>query len=283
MRNFDSSLFTSDRAQLHTSFWEPDDDAKAVICLVHGWGEHCGRYEHVANFFIKQGFDFYSFDLRGHGQSSGRRGDTPSYERLLLDIADIETKLHERYPDKALFLYGHSLGGNLALNYALTQAHRFTGIISTSPWLRLSKEPPAIIKFIGRLMNKLAPWFTLSQDLDSRKLAQNATIGQQYDNDPLNHNKISARLYQGITESGNWALDHADELKTPTLLFHGEADEITSYQASHDFARRAKQVEFKLWPNCFHELHNEPNQNEILNDIQSWITNKLSSNQTILS
>ena len=116
---------------------------KAAIMLVHGHGEHVARYDHVAAALTEKGYAMLGFDLRGHGKSGGPRGHTPSYDALMDDIASFSQQTDQRYAGLPRFLYGHSLGGNLVLNYALRRKPDLHGVIATGPWLKLAFDPPA--------------------------------------------------------------------------------------------------------------------------------------------
>src|SRR5512146_2483768 len=119
MKPFESGWQNAEGIEFHVQGWEPDKRAKAVVVLIHGLGEHTGRYAHVGKAFAKAGYALVGFDLRGHGRSGGPRGDIPSYDSLLDDIGDFLAQMQARYARKPVFMYGHSLGGNLAMNFVL--------------------------------------------------------------------------------------------------------------------------------------------------------------------
>ncbi len=257
--------------------WEPDRDLKAVVATIHGLGEHMGRYAHVGEAFGKAGYALVGFDLRGHGRSEGARGHTPSYAALLDDTAEFLDWLRARYPGKPLFLYGHSLGGNLVLNYALQRKSSLAGVISTAPWLKLAFQPPRAQVVLGRLMNGIAPGFTQKSGLETAALSRDPAVEKAYVSDPLVHDKISARLFVGLYDSGAWALEHAAEFPLPLLLMHGSLDRLTSPDASRLFAERAgKKVTLRIWEGYFHEIHNEPEKAQVLKVMTDWIDGVIS-------
>ena len=247
---------------------------KAIICLVHGHGEHIERYQHLAAALNDAGYALVGFDNRGHGQSDGLRGHTPSYESLLDDMDTFLTEVDKDYPDLLRILYGHSMGGNLALNYALRRKPKLKGVIATGPWVKLAFEPPAVQVFLGRTMDKIYPAFIQASGLETAALSRDPEVVRAYENDPLVHDKISARLFVGMYESGLWALENAREFPLPLLLMHGSADRITSAEASREFAEKAGEcVKLKIWDGLFHEIHNEPEQEEIFKTIINWLEN----------
>lgn len=277
MKSFESSWENKDGTKFYVQGWEPDRKPKAVVCLVHGHGEHVGRYAHVGQAFSKAGYVLVGYDVRGHGKTTGARGHVPSYDALMNDIADFLAQMKVRYPGLPLFLYGHSMGGNQVLNFALRRKPELVGVIATDPWLKLAFDPPAIKVTLGRMMNNIYPAFTQASELETAALSRDPEIVRAYENDPLVHDKISARLFVGLYESGLWALDHAAEFPLPLLLMHGTADRLTSWQASQEFAQRAgKNVTWRAWDGFYHEIHNEPEKAEVLKTMTTWMDKRLS-------
>ena len=263
---------THDGLELFAHAFPPENDPKAVVCMVHGHGEHVERYEHVAAAFNKAGYALIGFDHRGHGRSEGKRGHTPSYDALLDDITAFITEVNAYYPDLPHFVYGHSMGGNLVLNYLLRRNPTCKGAIATGPWIKLAFEPPAIQVSLGKTMDKLFPAFILNSGLETDAISRDADVVQRYIDDPLVHDKISARLFVGMYESGLWSLDQAKNFSHPLLLMHGSADRITSAEASREFAEKAgENVTLKIWDGFYHEIHNEPEKEEVFKTIIDWL------------
>ena len=171
---------TKDGLKLFAQVWEPEGEVKAVISLVHGLGEHSGRYKLLAQKFNEKGFVLLAFDQRGSGQSEGRRGHAPSYTVLLDDVEQLLDEAKKRYPGKARFIYGHSLGGNLALNYCLRRNPPLEGMIVTSPWLKLAVEPPLIQIILGEIMDKIWPSFSQENGISANSLSHDPKIVRAY-------------------------------------------------------------------------------------------------------
>ena len=263
---------TKDKLELFVHAFPSKNPPKAIICMVHGHGEHIERYQHLAKVFNEADYTFIGFDHRGHGKSEGKRGHTPSYETLLDDIESFLAEISEYYPSQPLILYGHSMGGNLVLNYTLRRKPKVKGVIATGPWLKLAFEPSAIQVFLGKTMDKIYPAFIQNSGLNTSALSHDPEIVHAYENDPLVHDKISARLFVAMYESGLWALEHAKEFPLPLLLMHGGADQITSAQASREFAEKVgSDITLKIWDNLYHEIHNEPEKADIFKTIINWV------------
>ncbi|MBW2323508.1 MAG: lysophospholipase [Deltaproteobacteria bacterium] len=272
MKHNEFTWQTGDNLRIAARTWQPEDEPRAVICLVHGMGEHCMRYVHLAEYFTQKGYAVTTFDLRGHGQSEGQRGHSSSYQALMNDISHFLGEAKKSFPDLPRFLYGHSLGGNLVLNYTLRNNPELPGVIVTGPWLRLSFEPGKVQMALARIMRSAWPTFSQSSALDTKALARDPKVVQDYINDPLVHDKISARMFMDAFQAGRWALEHASEFNLPLLLMHGDADGLTSAEASRAFAENGpKNCTLKIWEGFYHELHNEPEKQEVFTFITEWL------------
>ena len=276
MKHIEIEWETRDHLRLYAQGWQPETESKALVCLVHGLGEHSGRYEHVAAHLTRAGYVMMAFDQRGHGKSDGQRGHTPDFEILGKDIAQFLEESVRRYPDYPCFLYGHSLGGNLILNYVLRHDAQLTGAIATAPALRTAFEPPALKIALGKIMYRLWPTLSMSNEIDVETLSRNPEVVRAYVNDPLVHDRLTPRLAIGMLDKGEWVLQHAAELSLPLLLMHGAADRLTSPQASSEFAVRAgDRCTLKIWDGLYHEIHNEPEQEEVLAYLLDWLNHRL--------
>lgn len=261
---------------IHAVSYKPSAEPDAAICLVHGLGEHSGRYDHVAKYFVNKNIAFNSMDLRGHGLSGGKRGHCSDYEFFMDDIELLISNTKKQFPNCPMILYGHSLGGNLVLNYSLFRENNFQLLIATSPWLKLSFDPPKLKVKLAQLIGKIYPALTQKTNLNPLHLSQNKQVGEEYKIDPLVHDYISVSTYLSILNAGNKVLENDSGLSTACLIMHGEDDYITSAKASKEFVLKNKQkTELKLWQGCYHELHNEKDQSLILDYLFGWIKRSL--------
>ena len=249
---------------------------KGVVVLVHGMGEHSGRYiESVIPTLLSASLAVIAYDNVGHGQSSGKRGHCPSYAALMEILKRVIEKATDLYPNVPLFLYGHSMGGNLVLNYALRNNLRIAGTVATSPYLRLAFNPPKWKMVLGRLMLKSFPMVTLPSGLDAKGISRIPEEVMRYNNDPLIHDMVSPMFTFPIMEAGAWAINHASTLKTPTLLMHGTADPIIDYKATEEFHQNSNKTELKLFEGAFHELHHDLCKEEVLLTIGNWLKQRI--------
>lgn len=270
---------TADRNQQGNLFfreWLPDAEPEYLICLVHGQSEHSGRYQHVADFFIKHGIGVLAIDLLGHGKTYGRRGHALSVQDYLDNVWILIEEAKARHPAIPKVIYGHSMGGNVVANYALSKDFDTTlkGVILSSPWFKLAFEPPAFKELLGSIMKSIYPAYTEDNELTGEGLSRDPEVGPAYVNDPLVHGKITAGAYFACKQSGLHALENAQRFPKPSLVLHGTADPIISHEASSEFAQKAGEgtthIEFD---GGLHELHNDIVQNEVLETILKWIKN----------
>jgi acylglycerol lipase len=267
---------TEDGLRLHAQGWQPETEPRGVVCLVHGLGEHSGRYAHLAAFLNQAGYVLLASDLRGHGKSEGQRGHTPSCEVLLDDIVCFLEEAAQRYPNLPRFLYGHSLGGALVIEYALRRRPQLTGVIATGTSFRLAFEPPAWKLTLAKILYSLWPTLSLSNELDRQSLSRDPKVVRAYNDDPLVHDRVSARLAMDMLQSGLWSLEHAAEFPLPLLLMHGGADRIASPQASREFADQAgERCTLRIWDGFYHEIHNEPEQKQVFEYLLEWLNGAL--------
>jgi alpha-beta hydrolase superfamily lysophospholipase len=272
MRHVEFEIATTDQLTLYGQGWDPDEETSAVVCLLHGLGEHSGRYEHMATAFNRAGYAMISFDLRGHGRSEGRRGHAPGYAALMSDIDKLLKEAAVRYPEIPCFLYGHSLGGNLAIHYVLKQRPSLGGVIASAPLLRLAYKPSQWKTGILRGMQAIRLNLSMRSGLDDTALSRDLNVVRNYRNDPLTHDLISARLAFDMLRCGQWNLNHAAEFPLPLLLMHGETDRITSAAATAEFAKKADRTcTLKIWEGLDHELHNEPEKRVVFDYVLEWM------------
>jgi glycerol kinase len=274
MIHIELSWKSKDGIDLWAREWRPDSGPlRGVVNLIHGIGEHTGRYEHVAQFLTDAGYVVAAFDLRGHGRSGGRRAYTPSYNAMMDDIALLLHHSRQTYPGLPLFLYGHSFGGGLVLNFVLRNKPELNGVIATGPLLRTAFQPPRIKVLAGKVMNRLIPTFTMTNGLSPGDLYHNSVDDHLNERDPLVHSFLTARLGILMLECGQWALEHAGEFGPPLLLMHGGEDHITDPSASREFAAKIPdKCRLKIWDGLYHELHNEPEQQaEVFQMIKDWL------------
>ena len=245
--------------------WHLEDPEK-VICIVHGIGEYGGRFDRVAEVFRKKNMAACALDLRGHGESLGKRGDCAPRNSVLDDVSELLRYAEEKYPGKPIILYGHSMGGNIVLDYRARgeMNDHPAGYIISAPWVRLVRPVPPLLYKAVKLLSRIAPSFTIGSDINEANLGNPEKVKPFKDN-PMVHNRISALCAvdgfdKGIGFEDGTAEDDRCAANIPTLLMHGSEDRICDVNGSRRIAKRLQaqgdDLEYIEWEGLFHEIHN---------------------------
>jgi alpha-beta hydrolase superfamily lysophospholipase len=253
----------------------PGENLRAVVILVHGLGEHIQRYSNWAGLFNEAMIGFAGVDLPGHGRSEGKRGHIKSYTQTEEMIDILLNECRKTFPGIPLFLYAHSLGGGIVLDYLVRKDPKIKGAIVTSPWLKLSFEPDESKVKLAGIMKNIFPGLIQTSGLIVDHISHDQKVVEAYKNDPLVHGKISVSLFHSAMSAASNALKNAASLKLPLLLMHGTDDHICSPEGSREFASKAKSVDLKLWDGGYHELHNDLYRHEVFNYIITWLNSRL--------
>lgn len=268
----ESRLKTSDGITLFLRCAVPDARTRANVLLVHGMGEHSARYFHVAGHLAEHGYRLCTFDLRGHGRSEGPRGDITRYEVLLDDLALVWEHFNS-CDERPTFLYGHSLGGQIAINFAVEKRPDARGVILASPWLALAFTPAWWKLLIAQATLKIWPAFTQQTDVNPSRLSRDMAFLESMDDLDLVHHRMSTRMFFELSRGAALARDRAGDWSLPLLLIHGAADPITSVSASRDFFEKitCPDKALRIYPDTLHETHNDLSRQEVLADIAQWL------------
>lgn len=244
-------------------------DRRARILLVHGLGEHSGRYEHVGDFFGGHGFEMAAFDLRGHGASGGSRVDLETFDEYL---EDLEVVFGELPKDVPTVIYGHSMGGLIATSYAIGSRPQPSLYVLSAP--ALDADLPTPLKIVSKVLSRIRPAMRLPNSIKGSQLSRDPSVGEKYFADPLVTTKGTARFGAALLGQMAHIADELGRLSTPTLVIHGADDELVPPHASAPLAAVVG-VERKLFPGLRHETHNEPEQTEVLGFVAGWIEAQL--------
>lgn len=246
--------------------------AKAHIVFVHGLGEHGNRYDELARKFNGEGFATTQFDLPGHGQSSGVRGDISRFYQFYTIIDCLKNKL----PHLPCLLFAHSMGGNIAFNYLLQNSAKPCIASSIgSPWLQLAFRPSNIKIVLARIAMRLSPKMIQNTGLETSGISRIPEEVRRYSQDRLIHSFVSPRLFTLIQTRGLRLKKRIADLTTPVLLYHGKRDVITSFKASEELSRLSKNIEFKSYPKAYHEVHNEPEKDDLYASVLHFYNQQL--------
>ena len=261
--------------KLYYQSWLPDEGPKAVIIVVHGGGDHSGRFSNVVDRLIPQRYAVYAMDWRGHGRSPGIRGHVNSWGELRKDLGIFIKLVHNKHPDFPLFLFGHSMGGVIALDYCLHDTSHISGVVCTSPAIgELGISP--ILWQLAKLMDKILPALSMPTGLNIQKLSHDQDFVEYTKNDQLYHRKATPRFGIEVAKTVSFIHQKANTLLLPIFLIHGTADEIVSIEGSRSFVSNSNNpnLQYKEYPGGYHELFNDTMKEKVMEDIISWLGKK---------
>ena len=269
-------LSTTDNHQLYWQAWFDDtaeEPRRGAVALVHGYGEHCSRYDHVAVALVRAGYDVMAIDLRGHGRSTGPRGYVGHYSRYVDDLALLKRHTADRFPNRPLFVLGHSNGGLTALRYALRKPNRVTGFVVTSPLLRVAVQVSRIKKAAGKLTSRILPKLSLPSELKPEDLSHIDEVAETYRRDPLVFDTANARWFTEVQRSADDLFERAESLDQPFLFLVAGEDRVvdarTTESLFHQLGSLNRQLE--VFPDLYHEILNERPWRVILRRIVIWM------------
>ena len=257
--------------------WSPaEGKAKAALAVVHGFGEHGELYNHLAEFFVERGYAVFAMDLRGHGRSAGPRGFIRQWGDYREDVQTLIDVIGETAPDLPVFLIGHSMGGLIAIEYALRYPERIRGLVAMGPAL----GDIGVSRFLlglSRVMSRIWPGFGLDTGLDSANMSRDPKAVERLDADPMVHGRGTARLGTEVVDTIARVRAKAGELKVPILIQHGEDDKVALPEGSRWFFERIHHPdkELKTYPGGYHNLFVDLNWKEVLRDIDEWVRHHL--------
>ena len=264
------TLQAADGCDIFVRAWRAERP-QATVVIAHGHGEHGGRYEHVAERLAREGWDVVVPDHRGHGRSGGVRGHVMRWDHYSDDLQLAIDRLAN--PTLPTALIGHSMGGLIAINYALRRGGKLKALVLSSPLLKVAFPVPPLKAAVGRLLSNLIPALSLPTGLDSKSVSRDAAVVAAYESDPLVHDRASTRWFTEMTAMLSAAAARAGELKMPLLLFHAGGDKLTDIEGSRLFFKNATMTErqFKEWPALYHEIFNEPEKGQVLDELTAWL------------
>jgi alpha-beta hydrolase superfamily lysophospholipase len=265
------TLKAKDDLELFTRTWTPESDPTRGMLIVHGLAEHSGRWEHVAHFFVDQGYAVTAFDLRGHGQSGGTKGHVGSFDEYLDDVQRlVESELVRT--DLPWVLYGHSLGGFISASYLSEDRPHPDAAVLSAP--ALAADMPGALRVAAQVLGRVAPKVAMANPIDGEQLSRDDAVGEAYFEDPLVYTKATTRLALETFNAQDRILDVIESIDTPTLVIHGAEDTLVPPSASAPLAS-VDSVERKVYPGLRHEMHNEPEQAQVLADVAAWLDSAL--------
>jgi alpha-beta hydrolase superfamily lysophospholipase len=249
---------------------------RALVAIVHGLGEHSGRYAALAGALVDHRFTVVSLDLPGHGEAQGPRGHAKSWitlrDLVVPAMFTVTRGMPGQPPDLPIVLLGHSMGGLLALDYALAHPKTILGLVVSAPAVR-SNPPPAWKKTLASIAHSLTPSAGFSNGIDASGISRDPEVLLARSQDPLVHNKISPRLYFGLEEARARVMSEARRLAVPTLILQGAADRVVNPSGSLELNGLAPHGMVRLitYRDGYHEVFNDLSRDQAIQDLLGWL------------
>ena len=274
MKHSEGILRGADDLELYYQYWQPEREARAVLAIVHGHGEHSGRYANVVRSLVPCGYAVYGFDQRGYGRSRGQRGHIDSWAEYREDLGAFLRWLANQEPHRPVFLMGHSMGALVVLDYLVHQPGGIHGaIISAAPLEPAGVAKPSLV-LLSRLLSRVCPRFPLRLALDTSALSRDAAVVRAYVKDPLVHGTFTARWGTESLAALARVKTRATDVNVPILFIHGEADRLNYPEGSRNFFENVAFADKSLhvYPEMYHELHNDIGYELVMSDLERWLT-----------
>ncbi len=258
--------------KLHYRF-DPAAEPVGTVVVVHGFAEHCGRYDAVVAYLNGQGFDTLRFDCRGHGQSDGRRAYVERYRDYLDDLDAAVARAIEWGGPQPLFLLGHSQGGLIVAAYALQNPEGIDGLVLTSPAIRFAVKVNPAKAALGKFMSLVWPTLSLPSGIAPDHLSHDPAVGEAYAQDPLVSSTATARWYTESLRTQRNVQAQAGQIRLPTLVLQAGADRLVDPAASRAFYQSLGTTDrqWQLYEGFYHEILNEVERHTVLDDIGRWL------------
>ena len=258
---------------LYSQCWLPEVHSRGVIAIVHGVGEHSGRYMNIVNYMVSNQYGVYGYDLRGHGNSPGQRGHIDSWMQYRIDLLNFLKVIRAQQSGRLIFLMGHSMGALIALDFILSENEELAGaILSGVPIEPVGVAKPYMVA-LAQILSRIYPRFPIDLGLDIDAISRIPSVVRSYQDDPLVHGTVSARLGTELLSAVESLKMRGENINIPFLMIHGEADRLNSAEGAKKFFDRIRvyDKEFISYPAGYHELHNDLDYEIMLSDILDWI------------
>jgi alpha-beta hydrolase superfamily lysophospholipase len=257
---------------VYYQYWVPESPPKALILIVHGAGEHSGRYERVARHLTDHDYVVAALDHPNHGQSDGTYGHVDSFDDFLETLDTFHQQVSAEFTGVPQIILGHSMGGLISTLYLLQHQGSFLGCVLSAPAIKTDIKPGVLQMLLIRLLSRVAPKVGVLQ-LDANGVSRDPAEVKKYVSDPLvNHTKMTARMVGELFKAMHRIQSDAGQIALPMLLLHGEADAMAAADGSRFLHGHISSIDktLKIYPGLYHEILNEPEREQVLSDVLEW-------------
>jgi acylglycerol lipase len=258
---------------IYYQHWLPEDEPKAILLVVHGLAEHSGRYMNVVNHFVPSGYAVYGIDHIGHGKSDGERVYVDRFQDYVSTLKNYFDMIHDWHPDTPIILIGHSMGGLIGATYLLEHQQELSGAVLSGPGVKVPDNISKAVIFAGKVLSVVMPKTGIIQ-LEADGISRDPAVVDAYVNDPLVFTgKITARLGAEMIKTMQYVTEKAPEISLPIMIVQGSADRLidpSGAQVLYDLVGSVDKT-IQVYEGFYHEVFNEPEHLQVLNDVQKWI------------
>jgi len=268
--------------ELYYQSWHPTDQPKAVLVVIHGVGEHSDRYLNVVDNLVPEGYVLYAYDQRGHGKSPGQRGYLESWDEYRSDLKQFLDLVHQRESGLPVFMYGHSHGALIALDFLINESNNLYGaLVSGSPLASDDAASPMLVA-AAKILSRVWPTFSLDSPINPAQLSCDARVVQKYQDDPAVFKILTARWGTEYLKTQDEVREQASKIDVPILILHGGEDSLCDPQGSQYLYEQVSSTDktLKIYPSYFHEIHNEPGHITVIQDMNEWMSARLPEYET---
>ncbi|MFN2236473.1 MAG: lysophospholipase [Anaerolineales bacterium] len=277
MKHIDGNFKGVRNLNIYYQGWLPDNHIKAVLLIVHGLGEHSGRYMNVVDHFVPLDYAVYGIDHIGHGKSDGEREMVESFDDFIKPLLIFYKMVTQWQTDAPIFILGHSMGGLISSYYLIDHQADFKGAVISGPAVKVGEGISQATIIMGKILSKIAPKMGILA-LDVNAISKDPAVVAAYENDPLVfHGKTPARLASEMLTAMQRVNAEADKIRLPMILVHGSEDILADPAGSQMLydETNSKDKTLKIYDGLYHEVFNEPERDQVLRDVENWLESHL--------
>jgi alpha-beta hydrolase superfamily lysophospholipase len=274
----DARLDGAGGLRLYRRWWRPEEP-RAALLLVHGYAEHCGRYDLVGRWLAARGFAVHGYDHRGHGKSEGRVCHVDRFDELLDDLGRMLDTVREAEPGRPVFLVGHSMGGLVTCAFLRERHPDVAGAVTSGAALAMPDAFPRWRKIAAQILRRVAPRLALPSGLPTHGVSRDPDVVRAYEADPLVHSTMTTSFAMELLDRLQRTAGGGADVRVPMLLLHGGADLLVPAEGTREFAKTVTVPgsASRIYPELYHEIFNEPEQEAVFADVLAWLEERLAA------
>jgi len=280
MQSSEGTFKAGSGLELFYQTWHPQGNPKAVLVVLHGVAEHSNRYINLVENLVPENIAIYTYDQRGHGNSPGQRGYIDSWDDYREDLKRFLLLVQQNEPDIPLFVYGHSQGALMILDFLIHESNHLAGTIVSGSPVNSDEAASPLLVAAAKILSRVWPTFSLASPINAAQLSCDARVVQKYQEDPTVFKILTARWGTEYLKTQKEVREYAASIDNPILILHGGEDTLCDPEGSQYLYGHVSSSDktLKIYPSYFHEIHNEPGHITVMQDINDWISNHLSPN-----